>query len=378
MPKKRKDGYLRIKFTVDGKQYEVYAKTMKEAKEKELVKRQQIADKIYQKGKGLTYNAYFERWHDNRRDKVAGQTLRQEVVFHKALSDTPIDKAGTKFGKLKLTEIERQNIFDLQRALLEAVKDDGSRRFGTRSINGMISLVNHVLSDALTDRIITWNPAKGVKPVKRTEPKARDTIHRALTEEETRTFIEASAADWYAPLFRFLLSSGCRIGEAGALKVSAVRGGKVFINGTVTRSEFGGYEIGDTAKTVAGVRSIPYTRDIKDAVEAQRAANNIKFGNVQSMDGCIFKAPEGGILRESRVNASIAKICKRAGIEKFTAHAFRDTFATRAIESGMNPKTLQEILGHSDIGMTMNLYAHVMENTKENEMQRVNLGISAI
>lgn len=62
-----------------------------------------------------------------------------------------------------------------------------------------------------------------------------------------------------------------------------------------------------------------------------------------------------------------------AGIERFTAHAFRDTFATRAVESGMQAKTLQEILGHADIGITMNLYAHVMEDTKRRQMAAVHV-----
>jgi len=49
----------------------------------------------------------------------------------------------------------------------------------------------------------------------------------------------------------------------------------------------------------------------------------------------------------------------------------QDTFATRAVESGMQAKTLQEILGHADIGITMNLYAHVMEDTKRRQMAAV-------
>ena len=57
----------------------------------------------------------------------------------------------------------------------------------------------------------------------------------------------------------------------------------------------------------------------------------------------------------------------------FSTHAFRHTFATRATESGMMPKTLQDILGHADINMTMNLYSHVMDETKIKEMGRVHI-----
>lgn len=90
-------------------------------------------------------------------------------------------------------------------------------------------------------------------------------------------------------------------------------------------------------------------------------------------DGLIFTSPESTLLNTTCVNREIGRICKTGKIERFTAHAFRDTFATRAIESGMNPKTLQEILGHADIGITMNLYCHVMDDTKVKEMNMVNI-----
>ena len=57
-------------------------------------------------------------------------------------------------------------------------------------------------------------------------------------------------------------------------------------------------------------------------------------------------------------------------MRKFTVHCFRDTFATRMIENGMNPKTLQKILGHKNIAMTMNLYAQVTKKTAVDEMRK--------
>ena len=60
------------------------------------------------------------------------------------------------------------------------------------------------------------------------------------------------------------------------------------------------------------------------------------------------------------------------GIEdRFTPHSLRHTFATRCIEAGMKPKTLQHILGHSNIGITMNLYVHITEDEKHREIDLV-------
>ena len=62
-------------------------------------------------------------------------------------------------------------------------------------------------------------------------------------------------------------------------------------------------------------------------------------------------------------------------IERFTSHAMRDTFATRYIEQGGNMQTLKTLLGHSSITLTMDLYAHVLPDTKQNEMQRISIAI---
>ena len=58
-------------------------------------------------------------------------------------------------------------------------------------------------------------------------------------------------------------------------------------------------------------------------------------------------------------------------IPHFSTHVLRHTFATRCIEGGMKPKTLQKILGHSNIGITMNLYVHITEDEKQREIDLV-------
>lgn len=60
-------------------------------------------------------------------------------------------------------------------------------------------------------------------------------------------------------------------------------------------------------------------------------------------------------------------------MEHFTAHALRDTFATRYIEQGGNPQTLKTILGYSSLAMTMDLYSHVLPDTKRKEMNQLKI-----
>ena len=89
-----------------------------------------------------------------------------------------------------------------------------------------------------------------------------------------------------------------------------------------------------------------------------------------------FQSPTGQMIGHSPVNKNIRRILckleeKGIHIEPFTSHALRDTFATRYIEQGGNPQTLKTILGHSSLSMTMDLYSHVLPNTRQEEMDRI-------
>ena len=200
----------------------------------------------------------------------------------------------------------------------------------------------------------------------------RNTLHRALSIEETRTFFKYVGNSYYAPLYKFLLYTGCRVGEAGALTPKDITGGVIRINKTITRTEIG-YEIGKETKTKAGMRTIPLLPEAKQAVEKQKELNQILFdGNVIRMDKPIFRLPKGGLLRADRVNDDIKSICDKAKMERFTVHAFRDTFTTRCVDNGMPVKELMETLGHSDVQMTMGLYSHANDQKKADKLKAVN------
>lgn len=81
---------------------------------------------------------------------------------------------------------------------------------------------------------------------------------------------------------------------------------------------------------------------------------------------------------DGTVNSAIKRTIeqmKEHGLETehFTAHALRDTFATRYIEQGGSPQVLKTILGHSSLAMTMDLYSHVLPNTKQQEMDNIKI-----
>ena len=140
---------------------------------------------------------------------------------------------------------------------------------------------------------------------------------------------------------------------------------------TITRTSCGGYVIGDETKTAAGRRTIPVNEAALKAWNRQRAIREA-IDRGPRINYPVFTAARGGLLKSANVNYDVHKYCDEAKIERFSVHAFRDTFATRCVESGMQVKTLQEIMGHTDINMTLGLYAHAMEDQKQEQLKAVN------
>ena len=376
MPVKRSDGRWMERFTIDGKRYTVYGRTRKEAEENVRNKMDEIKNKRYARTSELSLDDYHARWVEARIGTVKDATIRKQSFEYVNASKTVIDDKGTTFGSIRVTDISAQDVRILQRRLRDEKKPDGSPKYKSNTVNGIMNHVRHIMNDAVRERIITWNPFCAVKNLKRTEEEARNTIHSALTREETKRFFTEAESSWYYNAFRFAISTGCRCGEIGALRYSDIdfKDNIIRIQRTITKDLYGRFVIGTTTKTAHGKRDIPLTDSLREIIQQQRKIN-FDFLTVQEIDPLIFKSPENTLLEDTCVNREIARICNRSRVKRFTAHCFRDTFATRCIESGMKPKTLQEILGHSDIGITMNLYCHVMDETKVKEMEQVDVAL---
>lgn len=370
---KRADGLMQKSFRVKvkgvNKQFVVYGHTEKELSEKEAAKRAEILKGV-EKQENPSVSEYYDKWVNARRETVSEATIRTQDKFFGVIKSIEIaDLSNISFGEIKIREVDIDILRDVQTALKDGRK--------TQTVNDYMALLKHIFSDAYKERVIDYNPCLLLKNLKRTEEKARDTHHRALTIEETKAFFDCDRCknSYYYNVFRFAINTGMRIGEIGALKYTDIRKDLIHVERTITRAEAGNYVIGEDAKTEAGRRTIPMNEQIKGIVADQKRLNNILDNGAVAIDNLLFKAVERGLLMATPIDREIKRICKACGIEPFTMHAFRDTFATRAIESGMNPKTLQEILGHSNFNITMSLYGHALTDTKKAEMDKVVIAI---
>ena len=367
---KKKTSKDRIKgsFVYEGKRYYFSAYSKAELKQAEHKKRLEVETGAKDR-ENPTLNKYYERFTEHRRKKVKESTIRCQSFQFQNCADVIIDKTGRTLGEMHIQDIKPYDIQTVQAALEKSPRT-------TETVNNCMAHLSHVFNAAVKDETIEKNPCKCIENLKRTEKPARETIHRALTEAETQAFFEGAKDSYYLNAFRLMIQTGVRVGEMAAISAFDVDGKEMMlhINKTVTKDEIGAYTVGNTPKTDAGNRDIPMTEQVMETIKAQKKLNRLVFGNV--VFDTVFRSPEGALLREYQVNREIMRICKRTGIEKFTCHAFRATFATRFIEQRpQDYKVLSEILGHSNIKITLNLYTHVMKDSKIAAMNAVEIAM---
>ena len=361
----RKDGRLEKRFTADnGKRYSIYAKTSKELGRKEQALRNEIAQGTYTLNQKVTLDRYFQEWMAEKKKHVKPNTLRHYQVLYKT-------HIASVLGSEQIRKIEKRQVMQLQNKLI-------AKGLSPSAVNNIMVELSSILRDAVRNEVIQKNPCNSVRNLSN-ENTARETIHRALTIEEQAAFMQEAKSEYLYEFFAILLLTGMRSGEAAALTWKDIdyKNNVIHVSKTITHKQDVSIDIGPP-KTKTSKRDIPMTEQIRTVLQMQMGKSGRAFSLEDSF--IVFPSVHNRYINNCSVNAAIRNVLRRleekgTHIEYFSAHAFRDTFATRFIEQGGKPQTLKTILGHSTLAMTMDLYAHVLPNTKQEEMDSLNIAI---
>lgn len=301
-----------------------------------------------------TVDAWFEYWLE----EVKGNGIR--TITKKNYENQWKISVSSKIGNMELKDVKPIHCQKILNSLSEDHKSSTVKIYRT--------LMWSVFEYAVENDFIQKNPVRSVKVSGGERSEARN----ALTLEEQKLFLQEVKGCVYYNGLAFVLQTGLRVGELTALKWSDIdfENKKMHIKRSATWIKGQGLVFGEP-KTESGKREIPLTKEAIEILKRQKEKNDQnKIIPIQYTD-YIFVNSKGLPIQRISYNKGIYAACNRAGIRKFSMHLLRHTFATRCIESGMRPKTLQAILGHSKIEMTMNLYVHVTEDSKAEEMEMI-------
>ena len=271
----------------------------------------------------------------------------------------------------------------------QAVLNDVIRKHSQGTAEQVRICMQQIFTAAAENGLIPASPVTRSVKLKKGEKQER----RVLTVAEQKKFVDyiQKTNHRYARQYMLCLETGMRAGELTGLQWQDIKDGKINVSRTVSIL---GKELlyENTPKTRAGRRSIPLTsrakRILKDCHNGTRKETLAGFSDASKPAGSARLTPGGRVVKlgyvfhrdgepinYANLDRALKTVCKKLKMEPFTMHSLRHTFATRCIEAEMKPKTLQYILGHSRIEMTMNLYVHVTDETVIKEMEKFELAI---
>ena len=194
----------------------------------------------------------------------------------------------------------------------------------------------------------------------------------------------------YYALFMVGFGTGLRIGELLALTWDDIDFSNkvIHIRKTIVYLPMDGgmkFKV-QTPKTRKSVRDIPLLENIEKILRRQFMGQKKKIMRMgdrwtpleeEGFSNLIFTTEYGTPIDRNMITRTLHQIINKMNqsgisIEQFSPHAMRHSFATRCFERGVPAKVVQEVLGYSSLNMTMDLYTHVINDTKQNEMEKIN------
>jgi len=281
------------------------------------------------------------------------------------------------FGRQR---IDRVKLSDAKCWLIK-LQQDGR---GYSSIHSIRGVVRPAFQMAVDDDLIRKNPFE----FQLATVVVNDSVTReAITRKQERAFLEFVKGDkhfsrYYDGIY-ILFKTGLRISEFVGLTLADLdmKNRKISVNHQLQRKRNMEYIIEDT-KTSSGTREIPMTDDVYQCF--QRIIANRPKPKTEPMIGgrCgfLYLDKDGKPMVALHWEHYFKHICQKYNsiykvqMPKVTPHVCRHTFCSNMAKSGMNPKTLQYLMGHSDIGVTLNTYTHLGFEDAQAELKRVASG----
>lgn len=280
---------------------------------------------------------------------------------------------STDLGKIKLKDLRVTHLQKYYNKLL----DDGISIPTVKQINTKLKTC---LTEAEKQGFVPRNYCAMVNlPSEKKEIKLE-----VLTLEHQKLFLKAIDGHKLEVLFLVALGTGLRIGEILGLKWSDINFNENYltVKRTLQRVSFidkdGKREykvIEQEPKTVNSFRQIPIPRDVLHKLKQHRKYQNqekLKAGELYENKNFVFCNELGYPIDDKRPGRNLTNILKKLDIEPIKFHGLRKTYATRLFENDVPAKTVQVLMGHSDIAITLNIYTQVMDDKKVEAVEKLN------
>lgn len=363
----------------NGKRHIIYAKTLEELRKKEEEVKDNQRNNVKTNVARVTLNDIFELYMSGKTELKASTRTNYNYMYNNYVRD--------ELGVRKIVSIKYSDIKKFYNSLIN------DRGFKPNSMEIINTIIHPVFTLAVRDGYIRTNPTDGaMAEIKKSHNWEKPKRH-ALTVTEQQAFIDfvanSKTYNHWLSLFTVFLGTGCRVGEIVGLRWCDCdfESGNISINHNLVYRQADDGKCAfhvTTPKTSAGIRTVPMLKDVRKALlqeKKKQMAEGFNDTEIDGYTGFIFTNKVGYIHNPQTINRAIKRIIRDHNNEEkeiakqekrepilirdFSVHNLRHTFCTRFCENETNLKVIQEIMGHSDISTTMNIYAEATNDKKQ-------------
>ena len=281
-------------------------------------------------------------------------------------------------GDVKLSDIDGNFLQSYFNEQYKSGRIDKNGGLSEKTLYNIRMMLHAVFRKAYENDMIKKNYVEHI-----TLPKVFRKEMRVLTTEEQAKVqhVLSSEQDEYTFGILLCLYTGMRVGELSALKWKNVDtiNKTIKIRATLQRVMITDSDIGQKTKLILGtpksqssVRDIPITESVISEINRHKNYISRTLGTeALDLEHFVISRRYGYPIEPRTMQDAFKRVLKKANIADANFHALRHTFATRALEAGIDFKVLSQLLGHADISTTMNRYVHVLDDKKRTAMETI-------
>jgi integrase len=313
-----------------------------------------------------TVAAFLERWIEHMQAQVSPRS-------HERYGELCRKNLAPLLGSLALAKLQPAHISAAYAKALTSGRRDGKGGLSARTVTHMHRVLREALQQALLWQLLARNPADAVKP-----PKVERRQMQVLDTDSAVDLIEAARGTaMFVPIL-LGVRCGMRRGEVVALRWRNVDldRGQISVIASAEQTEHGVRE--KETKSGRGRTIVLSATEIEElrSHRLQQVQGLLALGVRLTDDHHVVTREDGQPLQPRSLTHAFVKFARRHGVQ-IRLHDLRHSHATHMLAAGVHPKIAQERLGHSSVGITLDLYSHVLPGMQAEAVSRVDAALQA-
>jgi integrase len=315
----------------------------------------------------MTVAAFLDRWIEHMHGQVSPRS-------HERYAEIARKNLAPLLGSLALTKLQPAHISQAYATALASGRRDGQGGLSARTVTHMHRVLREALHQALRWQMLPRNPADAVKP-----PKVERKQMNVLDTDATAALIErARPYRIFVPILLGVLC-GLRRGEIAALRWKSVdlEAGQVRVVASIEQTKAGCREK-ETKSGRDRVVALPamLIAELRRH-RAEQAEELLQLGIRLADDSYVVAQADGSPLQPNSLTHAFVDFLEAHGLQRVRLHDLRHSHATHLLAAGIHPKVASERLGHSKVGITLDLYSHVLPGMQAEAAAAVDSAVQA-